>query len=511
LKKNLQSDHSMSIHEAGCRQVKPWSRFARLLLVLLLPACMKMGPDYTGADLDFAMPAAFEQESGDLDALKPENLWWREFNDPELDRVVAEVMTNNPDIRAAAFRLTEVAAVLRQIGADQYPSVNLSVQALRQRQATLNPITGNAVSVTGSSYSLSLPASFELDLWGRLARATEAAEADLLASAENRRAVVHSLTAETVSLYLQIAALKRQIRVNRDMVDAYQQGLALTESRYRRGLTSILDVRQARRALAGAEAQLPDLTAALGAGRQMLSVLQGRYPSAETDDFKAPGAFIPPRPIPAGLPSQLLERRPDIRSAEAVLQSASARIGVAKAARFPGITLTGSFGYASGDIGDLFRPENELWRLAAGGLQPVFNAGKLSAVQAAAEARYQQAKMAYAKTVLNAFAEVEGALLHQKELETRRLRMRVFLEEAVAVQEVAVDRYRRGLVDYLTVLDAQLARFEAEMRMVEAEYAVLSNRVRLYRVLGGGWEAAFIEQPSPKPGDDIAAESTGRK
>jgi multidrug efflux system outer membrane protein len=119
--------------------------------------------------------------------------------------------------------------------------------------------------------------------------------------------------------------------------------------------------------------------------------------------------------------------------------------------------------------------------------------------------------MAYAKTVLNAFAEVEGALLHQKELETRRLRMRVFLEEAVAVQEVAVDRYRRGLVDYLTVLDAQLASFEAEMRMVEAEYAVLSNRVRLYRVLGGGWEAAFIEQSSPKPGDDIAAESTGRK
>jgi outer membrane protein, multidrug efflux system len=470
LKKHLLPKNKKPFQNTGCFRAAWQNGLAGLLLfICLLPACLKMGPDYTGAELDFEVPVAFEQGPGGLKAEQFADPWWREFNDPELDRVVAGVMENNPDIRTAAFRVTEAAAILRQTGADRYPSVNLSAQVVRQKQALVNPIIGGVVSTTATSHALSLPASFELDLWGRLARATEAAEADLLASAENRRAVIHSLTAETVSLYLQIAALKRQIRVNRDMVDAYQQGLALTESRYRRGLTSILDVRQARRALAGAEAQLPDLTAALGAGRQMLAVLQGRYPTAGTDDFKAPDIFISPRPIPAGLPSQLLERRPDIQSAEAVLQAASARIGVAKAARFPGITLTGSFGYASGDIDHLFRPENELWRLAAGGLQPVFNAGKLSAAQAAAEARYQQAKMVYAKTVLNAFAEVEGALLNQKELGIRRQRVRDLLEEAVAVQDVAEERYRRGLVDYLTVLDAQLSRFSAEMQMVDAE------------------------------------------
>ncbi len=498
MKKYHQTINKKSVQTGVCGRATTWKRLAFVsVLVFLLPACMKMGPDYTGADVEFDMPVDFEQESGGLGAKKLADPWWREFNDPELDRVVAGVMENNPDIRAAAFRVTEVAAVLRQTSADRYPSVNFSAQVVRQKQATVNPVTGELVSITGTSHSLSLPASFELDLWGRLARATEAAQAELLASKENQRAVTHSLVAEAVSLYLRIGALKRQIRVNRDMEDAHCQGLALTESRYRRGLTSILDVRQARRALAVAEAQLPDLTAALGTSRQMLAVLQGRYPETGADDFKAPDTFVSPSPVPAGLPSQLLERRPDIQSAEAALQAASARIGAAKAARFPSITLTGSFGYASGDIGDLFRPETELWRIAAGGLQPVFNAGKLSATQAAAEARYQQARMAYARTVLNAFAEVEGALLNQKELDARHQRIQILLEEAVAVQNVAEDRYRRGLVDYLAVLDAQVARFETEQKMVDAEYSVLSNRVRLYRALGGGWDVS-TEQPNPK-------------
>lgn len=499
MKKYHPTINKKSVQTGGCGRPKTRKQLAFVFVfVFLFPACMKMGPDYTGADVEFDMPSAFEHDHAAVQPATFANPWWREFNDPELDRVVAGVMENNPDIRAAAFRVMEVAAALRQTGADQYPSVNLSAQAIRQKQAVVNPVTGELVSTTGSSYSLSMPASFEVDLWGRLARATEAARAELLASSENQRAVTHSLVAEAVSLYLRIGALKRQILVNRDMVDACGQGLALTESRYRRGLTSVLDVRQARRALAAAEAQLPDLTAALGTSRQMLAVLQGRYPEAETDTFKAPDTFVSPSPVPAGLPSQLLERRPDIQSAEAALQAASARIGAAKAARFPGITLTGSFGYASGDIGDLFRPENELWRIAAGGLQPVFNAGKLSAAQAAAEARYQQARMAYARTVLNAFAEVEGALLNQKELEARHQRIRVLLEEAVSVQNVAEDRYLRGLVDYLAVLDAQVARFEAEQKMVDAEYSVLSNRVRLYRALGGGWDVS-TEQPNPKP------------
>ena len=191
--------------------------------------------------------------------------------------------------------------------------------------------------------------------------------------------------------------------------------------------------------------------------------------------------------VPQGLPSDLLLRRPDIRAAEANLMALNARVGVAKASRFPQITLTGSFGYSSSELDRLFRSESELWNLALGVVQPLFDAGKLKAGQKAAEARYEQGLAEYAKTILTAFSEVESALLTRKEQLERRDRIMNFLMEARATQKVAESRYERGLVDYLTVLDAQQTRFEAEEKLVLVDLAILSNRVTLHRALGGGW------------------------
>jgi multidrug efflux system outer membrane protein len=191
--------------------------------------------------------------------------------------------------------------------------------------------------------------------------------------------------------------------------------------------------------------------------------------------------------VPAGLPSELLVRRPDIRSAEAALQAACARIGAAKANRFPQITLTGSFGYSSEELTALFEPENELWQIAAGIFQPLFDAGKRKAVQRAAEARYERQLAVYAKTVLEAFSEVEGALLTRREQIDRYERLEVYLKEAGHTLETAMDRYQRGLADYLNVLDAQKALFQARLNLVETRTAIYTNRVRLYRALGGGW------------------------
>jgi multidrug efflux system outer membrane protein len=257
--------------------------------------------------------------------------------------------------------------------------------------------------------------------------------------------------------------------------------------RYERGLVSILDLRQARRTLAQAEARLPALRQDLGVTQQQLAVLLGRYPKTRQARQHPEDYYQQLEPVPPGLPAELLRRRPDISASEAGLRAQNARVGERLAARFPTISLTGNLGYTSSDLSDLFRPESFLWSWAAGLVQPLFNAGRLTARQREAEARFQQGAAVYAKTVLTAFAEVEQALLTRKEQLQRRERLLKFLEEARATQRVAQSRYQRGLVGYLDVLEAQQTRFQAEENVVLADFALLNNRVSLHRSLGGGW------------------------
>lgn len=468
--------------------------FAGLMLAGVMLSACTMGPDYQQPALDINTPETFENVSDrEAVAYKELNSWWQVFDDPEIDRIVINVLQNNPDIRLAAARVLEVQSVFSQTRADQYPTLSLNVEAGRQSQGGINPLTGSGDTQIYDIYSLSLPASFELDLWGRLARSTESARAQLLSAEENRRTVIQTLVAESVDLYLNIESLERRIQVNHKSIDAYRKSLELVEGRYRRGLASILDVRQASRTLAQAESLPPPLTAALGTSRQSLAVLQGQYPTSTRLREQPADYFKLPPPVPSGLPSELLNRRPDIKTAEASLHSASARIGVAKASRFPRISLTAAFGYSSGELGDLFDPKSELWNIAAGASQSLFDAGKLAAGQRAAEARYLQAESTYAKTVLQAFFEVESALLTRKEKIEQRHRLVKYLDEAAATLDVAEDRYKRGLVDYLTVLDAQQVRHVAEQQLVGVEYELLSNHVSLCRALGGGWDLKIAE------------------
>jgi outer membrane protein, multidrug efflux system len=337
-----------------------------------------------------------------------------------------------------------------------------------------------------NQYSFSLPASYEVDLWGKYARAEEASRAQLLQEEENRLTLSQSLVAEAISLYLQIQSLERRIQITLQSLKNYQDSVTFVERRYKRGLTSILDLRQARRTLNQAKGQIPQLRQELGAAQQALSVLLGEYPETHKpypqpeDYYKKLGA------IPPGLPSELLLRRPDIRAAEAQLKALNAQIGVAKASRFPSISLTGSYGYASQELFNLFQP-GAAWSLAGGLAQPLFDAGRLKANQRAAEARYGQGVAAYNKAVLNAFKDVENALLIRRKQIERRTDILGFLTEARATQRVAEDRYVRGLVDYLTVLNAQQTRFQAEDQLLQVELTILANRVTLHRALGGGW------------------------
>ena len=464
---------------------------------LALGGCMTLGEDYQRPDPEYDIPQTYDQaRAARTGAYIPQDRWWTIFRNPDLDRIVTNVALKNPDIHQAAARVMEARAQMRQTQADQYPELNLNAQASRQQQS-ISSLNGDRESFISETKSLSLPASFELDLWGRLSRATEATRADILSAEENRRTVVQSLIAETVTRFLEVRYLEQQISITRRLIESHRLNLELVDSRYQRGLTSILDVRQARRILAQAESRLPSVVQALGQTRQALAILQGAYPVANEPDAYKAQAFQSLPPVPVGLPSELLNRRPDVLAAEARLMSANARVGAAKASRLPIISLTGTLGYASDSLKDLFTPQSQLWQVAPQGLQPVFNAGKLSAAQRAAEARYQQQLADYSKTVLNAFAEVEGALLtRQQQIERREMIIR-FHAEAEATLVIALDRYQRGLVDYINVLDARQALFQAELDMVESELAIYTNRVRLHRALGGGWDniVAAVEEP----------------
>jgi outer membrane protein, multidrug efflux system len=456
------------------------------IICLCVGGCMKMGPDYKKPDLQLSPPEKFQYSPKKTEVVLPEDRWWEVFGDPEINGLVKKVLQNNPDLQQAAARILELQYQVIQTRADRFPTLGIQGGAQRQHEpeSTFGP--GIPVGGTVSQYSFSLPASYEMDLWGKYARAEEASRAQLLQEEENRLTLSQSLVAEAISLYLQIQSLERRIQVTLQSLKNFQDSVTFVERRYKRGLTSILDLRQARRTLNQAKGNLPQLRQELGATQQALAVLLGEYPKTHRPHAQPEDYYKKLRAIPPGLPSELLLRRPDIRAVEAQLKALNAQIGVAKASRFPSISLTGSYGYASEDLFNLFQP-GAAWSLAARLAQPLFDAGRLKANQRAAEARYAQGVAAYSKAVLNAFREVENALLIRRKQIERRGDVLSFVVEARATQRVAQARYMRGLVDYLTVLNAQQTRFQAEDQLLRVELTILANRVTLHRALGGGW------------------------
>ncbi len=465
----------------------------RLLLLLLLPlvlpapGCVRLGPEYSRPPL--ATPARF-QHAATTAAYLERDKWWLDFGDRRLDELVQEALAHNLELKKAAARVLELKARFSEAGSYLYPSLGLEAQAKRQQSLDLSanlPPSLRSERRT-ETYNLSLAAGYEVDLWGKLSLGAQAAWQELLAARENRRTVAQTLVAQVVSAYLNQQALERRLALSSQSIQAVETSLAVVESRYRHGLTSVLDLTQARRTLAQARALKPSLRLELARVQQKLALLLGRYPRTGPARSQPVDYFPHLRPVPPGLPSGLLERRPDLRAAEARLRALNARVGQALAARFPSLKLTGAFGYSSRALGALFNPAGELWNLAAGLTQPIFDAGRLESRQEAAQARLEQGKAAYAQAVLNAFKEVEEALVTRRELMERHRLLGRALADAVATQDTASERYQRGLTDYLRVLEAMRVRYEIEDSLILLELAILTNRVSLYRALGGGWD-----------------------
>ncbi len=432
-----------------------------------------------------AVADTFVQAIADTDAVRIDTRWWTVFRDEELDSLVEEAIRNNLDIKRATAVVLELEARNTQARAGRLPSISLS--SSYQTQELPAASSGPSTSGRTESYNASIAASHELDLWGKMSRTHEASRADLLQSIENRQTIMQSVIAETASLYLQQEALERRTHILEQTIEALRKSVRTVEMRYRRGLTSVLELKQAQRALANAESRMPEFNQELGTTQHRLSILLGRYPGTRPPRTHPEDYFQRLEPVPAGLPSDLLETRPDIRAAEAHLAALNARYGVAKANLFPRITLTGNYGYTSNELENLFKPDNILWNLVAGLTQPLFNSGALLAEKDAARARYEQGVIDYAKTVLSAFAEIEGALMARREQLEQRKYIIDYLDKARAAQEIAELRYERGLIDYLNVLDAMQARYNAEESLVLVDLGILTNRVTLHRALGGNW------------------------
>jgi multidrug efflux system outer membrane protein len=453
-------------------------------VVLLLPVLLAGGcgllPHATVERPALELPAAYPGPvvaSPSPDAASFGEADWRTvFTDPGLQSLIDEALARGPDGLLAAAQVREAEALATAAGAPRWPSASATVNT-----SPIARLPGDDVS---SSFLAGIGVSWELDLWGRYARASDAARADLLARVENRNAVRASLVASVANLYFQLAALRETEEATRRVAENQRQALRLVQRKSAAGLVSAAEERQQESALAVTEARLPTIKRQVAATENALAVLLGRMPGNAR--FETPGTLVLPERVPAGLPSALLERRPDLRAAEARLAAADARVGEAKARFFPQISLTALLGGVSTDLGEALTGDGAtVVSLGPNLLQPLFAGGVLRAV---ALALLDQAVIGYRRTVLGAFGEVSDSLVAYEasaELLAIQRRREYSTSEALRLAEM---RFNAGITTFLEVLDAQRQWLAAE---TDAAQALLEQRqalVRLYLALGGGWE-----------------------
>lgn len=448
-----------------------------LLLALLLAGCAALP---AAERPDVPVPANWSRPAGQPGPAAAEGAdWWDSFGSRELSRLVAAAYGANPDLAAAAYRIAQASALVRVAGADLYPSVEGAGSGSRSWR-------GEGGNRTTDSFRGTFDASYEVDLWGRNRLGAEAALAERIASEYDREAVALSLSAEVATAYFQYLSLGDRIERTRRILATAERVLALVEQQEALGVASALELAQQRAAVAALRATLPQLEQRRAETRNALATLLGRPPGDLRIEASTLATVELPR-VAADLPADLLERRPDLRSREAALAAASADVGAARAAMLPSIRLTGSTGFASDALSELFSPAGLLANLASGLVAPVFDAGRLAGQRDFSEARRAELVQAYRGAVLAAFRDVEDALAAIEFLAATEKAQRAAAEAARRAYELAEARYRAGVVSFLTVLETQRTLFQQEDTLEQTRLARLNAAVSLYRALGGGW------------------------
>ncbi|MFC3531916.1 efflux transporter outer membrane subunit [Vogesella facilis] len=449
-----------------------------LMVALALSGCAAVGPDYQRPALE--LPAG--QQVAKVDAR-----WWQSFGDSQLDALIDEALRYNRDLQQTAARVEEAAAALGSARASQLPRVDAKLGSTRTQSSEYSSAAGALYSY----HQAGLSASWELDLWGKLARQREAAAANLAASEYSLAAARLSLAAQVSNAYFQLLAFDAQLAAAQATLKGREDSFMLRQKRFNGGMTSELELKQAEAELASAQAAVPKLSQAVDKSEHALAVLLGRSPR---DLLQAPSRGKPLErlaeapSVPGDLPSDLLLRRPDIAAAEQQLIAANARIGVARAAYFPSIGLSAGIGSESLKLAQLFSGPAQVWNFAGNLTAPIFNNGAIAADVSAATARQKQALAGYEKAVQAAFADTLDALTAVRGSRETELAQRKQLDAMREALRLARLRYDNGYSSYLEVLDAERSVFQLEQALADARLARLQAAVSLYTALGGGWQ-----------------------
>lgn len=455
-----------------------------LALALALAGCAAVGPDHRRPAV--ALPPAYAGQPAQAAPLVQPR-WWTLYGDPVLERLVDAALVHNAEVRAAAARVEETEAVLAQARAALVPQVDLQAASSRTRATQLGAVPLPATApVIQNSQRLVVSTTFEIDLWGRLRRADEAARAQALASRYAEAVVATTLAGATAQTYFAVRSLDAQAQAIAATVASREATLELAQRRVRGGVASELDLALASGALADARLQSAELRRQRALLEHQIAVLVGRPGVALPPTEGVAALPVPPAP-PAGLPSSLLDRRPDVLQAEHTLAAATALIGVAKAGEYPTFSLTGFLGGQGADLGNLFDVRGRVGQLGASVLWPVFDAGRYAARTREAQARAEQAAAAYERTVQTAWREVADALDEVSAAGRSEADVAVRLAAAREALRLVQVRYEAGYSGYLEVLDAQRTLAAAEITAIQNRQARLATSVALMKALGGGW------------------------
>ena len=456
------------------------------LFVLGAAAGCKMGPNYSRPSI--STPDSYRQLAPDQQAQSNQSLgdekWWDVFKDEELQALVREALKQNYDIRIAAERVLQAQAVVGITRADQYPFISAGASAYNER------LPGTKIShpVQTGPMQVNLSLAWQLDFWGQYRRATEAARAQLLSTEWARKAVISSVVSNVASAYFQLLELDLEMEISARTLQSRKESVRLVTIRQTGGTGTLLDVRQSEELMYTAAAAIPELERRIGQQENVISILLGRNPGAVPRSRKLVDTAIAPS-VPAGLPSSLLERRPDIQASEQQLVAANARIGVAKAAFFPQIQLTAGAGYQSTALTSLFTGPAGLWSFGANAVQPIFTAGKLRSNLHLSEAQKEESVLSYQQAIQQAFREVSDSLIAYKKNQEFAEQQGLLTAAAVDAVRLANARYTGGVASYLEVLDTDTLAYNAEISLAQAQLQERLALVQLYNALGGGWQA----------------------
>lgn len=478
----------------GCRrpllQIKIICPYVFWCILSSLFAGCAVGPDYTKPKM--SVPASWSevQQTALPVSGSPVVQWWKTFHDPVLNSLITQAMDSNPDLRIARARVREARAQRGVVSADLWPSIDSSASYSGNRRSLGSPTIPTFVPVKYDLFQARFDASWEIDIFGGTRRAVEAANADIDAAVENQRGVLVTLLAEVALNYIETRGFQYRLEIIRKNIRTQQETVEITRSKFRAGLSSELDVTQAESLLAATQAQAPVLENSLKQAIHQIGILLGQNPGALLDALlKESSIPVSPPAIPVGLPSDLLQRRPDIRSSERQIASATAQIGVATSDLFPRFSLTGNFGLQSGNWKNFTSTGiSKFWSYGPAISWPIFEAGRIRSNIKVQNERQKQALLTYEKTVLAALADVENALVA---CTTEQVRRRSLMDAVNADHRsvyLAKDLYMKGLVDFLNILDAERSLYSSEDNLAQSDINVSINLVALYKALGGGWE-----------------------